>query len=356
MSENILDPRMVHMPDFVPGDWLNTNHPLTKANLRGRVLLIDFWDYTCINCIRTLPYLTAWADRYESLGLTVIGIHAPEFKFAHARRQIEAALNDFQIRYPVLLDNQYENWQRFANRAWPTKYLIDAEGYIRHKAQGEGYYQQTEHAIQAALRERDPDVVLPEVIPPLRDEDTPGAVCYRATPELLAGYERGSLGNREGYAPGSPLAYRLPLLPERIEPYFYAGGLWRAGQECFIFAGHEAGRIILPYHAASVNAVLSPSGDPVEVMLDLRPDDVPPVIELRQDGEPLHPVNAGADVRFDDQGMSFVHVDRPRLYELVHNPDFESHQLELTFRAHGLALYAFTFTTCVDPTVGVGKT
>lgn len=353
MSDDWLDPRVVRMPEFAPGEWLNTDRPLTRQSLRGRVLLVDFWDYTCINCIRTLPYLTGWHDRYAGLGLTVIGIHAPEFRFARSRAQIEAAIQEAGIRYPVLLDNEYENWERFANRAWPTKYLVDAGGYIRYRRQGEGHYQETEQAIQTILRQRDPDVLLPDVMPPLRPEDAPGAVCYRPTPELYAGYERGALGNRSGYAAGNPVVYDLPLSPQRREPNFYAAGIWRAEREYLTFAGQNGGRIVLPYSAAGVNAVLSPSGDPVEVMLDLRPSDAPPVVEVRQDGAPLTALTAGADIAYTEDGISVVRVERPRLYGLVRNPAFESHELELTFRAGGLALYAFTFTTCAAPDADV---
>ncbi len=339
------------MPEFGPGDWLNTGQPLSREALRGRVVLVDFWDYTCVNCIRTLPYLTSWHDRYADCGLTVIGVHAPEFRFARSRAHIEAALEEHGIRYPVLLDNDYRTWERFANRAWPGKHLIDHRGYIRYRRDGEGFYAETERAIQAALRLRDPSLTLPALLPPLREEDTPGAVCFRPTPELHAGYERGALGNREGYAPGSPLAYRLPLPAEQTEPYFYVGGIWQAEAESLTFAGQDGGRITLPYRAAGVNAVLSPSSDPVELLLNLRPSPALPVVEVRLDGRPLTPANAGEDIEYDDGGISIVLVTRPRLYRLVQEPVFGPHTLELIFHAHGLALYAFTFTSCAAPGV-----
>ncbi len=342
-----LDPPMIRMPELAPGEWLNVERPLSKEALRGQVALIDFWDYSCINCLRTLPYLVKWHERYAQAGLTVIGIHAPEFRFARSRAQIEAALAELGLRYPILLDNEYQNWDRFANRAWPTKYLVDADGYIRYRQQGEGYYQETERAIQALLRQRDPDLWLPAPLSPLRAEDVPGAVCYRVTPELYAGYLRGALGNPEGYAADNPLAYRMPPRLERTQPHFYAGGIWRAGEESLDFAGQDGGRLVVPYSAVGVNAVLSPSADPVEVMLGLRPPDRPPLIEVRQDGGLLTALNAGPDITFDEEGASVVSVERPRMYRLVRNPDFETHELELTFRAGGLAVYTFTFTSCI---------
>ncbi len=347
MDAELLDLKAIRMPDFAPGDWLNTPQPLAKETLRGRVALIDFWDYTCINCVRTLPYLAAWHDRYAPLGLQIVGVHAPEFRFARTRSLVETAVEEYGIRYPVLLDNEFETWDRFASRAWPTKYLVDGEGYIRYRTQGEGAYAETERAIQAALRLLNPDVELPPVMPPLRPEDAPGAACHRTTPELYAGYERGSLGNAGGYAAGNPMVYALPLPPLRVEPYFYAAGIWRAEAESFSFAGQDGGRIVLPYRATGVNAVLSPSADPVEVALNLRRSDAPPIVEVRQDGAPLTPANAGADILYDDGGVSAVLVEQPGLVELVRNPGHEAHELELVFRAHGLALYSFTFTSCV---------
>lgn len=357
MNKQSLIQHIVHMPEFATGEWINTPAPLVRESLRGQVVLIDFWDYTCANCIRTLPYVTNWHARYTELGLVVIGVHTPEFSFARARVQIEAAVKEFGIRYPVLLDNEYQTWDRFANRAWPSKYLIDHRGYIRYQHQGEGAYQETEQAIQDALLRRMPDLVLPGLLSLLRPEDVPEAACYRATPELYAGYERGALGNSQGYAEGGPAIYEMPLPIQRHAGHFYAAGIWRAEDECLVFAGQDGGQITLPYRAAGVNAVLSPSADPVELLLDLPPEtdrrkqaqDAQPIVEVSQDGEPLDAANAGADIEYDNGGLSYARIERPRMVELVRNPGFEEHELELTFRANGLALYAFTFTTCVKP-------
>lgn len=351
MPDSLLDRPIIHAPDLADGEWLNTPRPLTRNDLRGRVLLIDFWDYACVNCIRTLPYLKEWHGRYADKGLTIIGVHAPEFKFGHDRGQVAAAVQEFGLEYPILIDNGFETWTRFANRAWPSKYLIDADGYVRLKRQGEGHYQEIEKGIQLLLRQRDPAVSLPELMLVLRDEDKEGAVCYRPTPELHAGYQAGlfggALGNVEGYTPGHPMIYQLPPANERQEGRFYAAGIWLAKPESLDFAGQEGGRIVLPYRAVGVNAVLSPTSDPVELMLNLRPGDGEPIVEVQQDGQFLTSVEAGADVRFDASGRSFVQVERPRMVELVRNLDFGAHELELIFHGRGVALYAFTFTTCV---------
>lgn len=352
MLPEYLEPQFVRMPDFGPGRWLNTPNPLTKGKLRGRVVLVDFWDYSCLNCIKTLPYLRNWFERYQEKGLTIIGVHSPEFNFAKGQKHVEAAIERLDIRYPVLLDNDFQTWDRYANHAWPTKYLVDHQGYIRYMRRGEGYYLETEKAIQALLQARDPAVNLPDPLPPLREEDAPGAVCYRPTPELHAGYRGGglfggTLGNPEGYITGSVMAYIMPDQEDRLEGQFYLSGFWNAEPESVSFAGQDGGKVIVPYQAAGVNAVLAPSSDPVEMMLDLLPEDLEPLVEIRQDGRPLDPVRAGADVKLGDEGTSTVMVTRPRMYELVTNPDFESHELVLTFRANGLALYSFTFLTCL---------
>ena len=353
-SDAILEPRLIHMPEFAPGAWLNTGQPLTREQLRGRIVLIDFWDYTCINCLRTLAYLTRWHRRYAGAGLTIVGVHTPEFKFARLQAQVESAVSRLQLPYPVLLDNEYKTWDRFATKAWPTKFLVDGDGYIRFKRQGEGYYREIERALQILLRQRDPGVDLPRLLPPLREEDTPGAVCYRPTPELYAGYQGGGLfggglGNPEGYVPQNPVFYDLPETDGRQEGHFYIEGVWRAWPEAIAYVGQEGGKLVLPYRAASVNAVLAPSADIVEVMLDLHQADGEPLVEVWQDGRSLTPANAGADVEITENGRSVLRVTQPRLYEIARNHTVSRHELTMTFRATGLALYAFTFTSCASP-------
>ncbi len=352
MSDRLLEPRIVRMPDLVSGSWLNTNQAIESRQLRGKVVLVDFWDYTCVNCLRTLPYLREWYDRYHDKGLEIIGIHSPEFRFAQFSNQVEKAIHEQGIPYPVLLDNGYENWERFANKAWPTKHLIDQDGYIRLRRQGEGHYQTMEEAIQQLLRQRDPAVVLPALMEPVRAEDGAGAVCYRPTPELYAGYQMGgllgnALGNPEGYAAEGPVFYELPPSDQRHDGQFYLDGIWRGWPESMAFAGQSGGRVVVPYSAASVNVVLSPSADPVTTELGLAPAAGLPAVTVRQDGHYLTADILGADCRLQPDGRSVVVVDRPRMVELVRNLTFEPHELELTIDGNGLAFYAFTFTSCL---------
>ena len=332
----VLNTRHVRAPHFGAGQWLNTEHPLTMNQLRGQVVLVDIWEYSCINCLRTLPYLREWHDRYAEKGLTIIGVHTPEFRFSRERQQIEAAVRELNLRYPILMDNDFQTWDAFANRFWPSKYLIDQQGYIRYQSHGEGGYEEFERAIQAVLREANPDSELPDVMQPLRPEDETGAVCYRPTPELAAGLRFGALGNPHGYASGAPMFYQMP--DERSAGAFYLSGAWQAGNEFLTFQGQTEGVINLPYEAVEVNAVLTPHVDTVERML--HPQTVN--VEIWQDDRPLPEERFGSDIA---EGR--VMVDRPRMYNLVRNPDFEAHELTLRVKTNGFAFYAFSFTGCV---------
>ncbi len=335
MIEHLLKPRVVRAPEFGTGDWLNST-PLTMSGLRGRAVLVDFWEYSCVNCLRTLPYLREWHNRYGKW-LTIVGVHSPEFPFGRERQQIDMAVRELEIRYPVLLDNDFRTWDAFANRFWPAKYLIDEQGYIRYQSHGEGGYGLFEQAIQDVLLEADSNLVLPPIMQSLRAEDAPGAVCYRPTPELHGGLDKGALGNPEGYASHAPVVYTMPKERQRGE--FYVSGAWQAGEQFIAYQGKTEAVIQLPYEAVEVNAVLSPHAELVERML--HPEMVS--VEIWQDDKPLSEAIRGTDVA--EEGR--VLVDRPRMYNLVRNPGFEQHELTLRVKSHGFALYAFSFTGCV---------
>jgi thiol-disulfide isomerase/thioredoxin len=309
--------------------WLNSP-PLNLRQLRGRVVLIDFWDYTCVNCIRTLPYVQEWHRRYQDFGLVVIGVHTPEFTFAQYESNVERGIREFGLTYPIVIDSQYELWKAFANRYWPAKYLIDREGYIRYARFGEGGYEETEEQIQQLLLEGTPGLRLPEIMPPMRESDAIGAVCYRATPEIYMGYHRGRIGNEGGFRPDAAFSYSPPA--NLMEGLFYLRGSWRATAEYAELEGQQ-GSILLRYSAAGVNAVLAcEGGGTVEVLEDYRP---------------VPSSEASRDLVFNSS-RSFIEVERPRMYPLSEAPDFGSHILELRC-PRGLRAYAFTFTSCVDP-------
>jgi thiol-disulfide isomerase/thioredoxin len=316
--------------------WFNSS-PLSIRQLRGRAILVDFWDYTCINCIRTLPYVQAWHDRYKDKGLTVIGVHTPEFTFAQYESNVERGIRDFGLTYPIVIDSNYEIWKSFANRCWPAKYLIDKEGYLRYAHFGEGDYSDCETVIQELLRDIDPNISLPSIMTPMRPEDAPGAVCYPASPELYLGHRRGRIGNRGGFHEDQIAEYESA--GEMHENYFYARGRWASTAEYFEAVGNGEHRLLLKYSAASVNLVMaSPRETSCEVV-------------ILHDSKPLTSRQATSDVRFrarNDWEESFVLVQNARMYFLINNRDFGEHTLELIC-SPGLAAFAFTFVSCVDP-------
>jgi thiol-disulfide isomerase/thioredoxin len=210
--------------------WLNST-PLSFRQLRGRVVLVDFWDYTCVNCIRTLPYVQAWHERYQAKGLTVIGVHTPEFTFAQYETNVERGIREFGLTYPIVIDSDREIWKAFANRYWPTKYLLDKDGYLRFGHFGEGGYGECELVIQELLREIDPNVSLPALMEPVREEDHVGAVCYRASGELYLGNRRGRIGNEGGFKEDQIADYVFAGKVE--ENFFYANGRWASTAEYF---------------------------------------------------------------------------------------------------------------------------
>lgn len=316
--------------------WLNSP-PLSFRQLRGRVVLVDFWDYTCVNCIRTLPYVQAWHDRYREYGLTVIGVHTPEFTFAQYESNVERGIREFGLTYPIVVDSNREIWKAFANRYWPTKYLLDKDGYLRYAHFGEGGYGECEQAIQELLHEIDPSLKLPEILEPLRKEDHLGAGCYRPSGELYLGHQRGRIGNEGGFKVDQIADYEFDGTVE--ETFFYARGRWASTGEYFETAGDGPHSLKLKYEASAVNLVMaSPRGLSAEV-------------RLLQDGKPIARSQATKDIRFRAGGPateSYVLVDSARMYALVDNHDFGEHELELIC-SEGIAAFAFTFTGCVDP-------
>jgi thiol-disulfide isomerase/thioredoxin len=325
----------VHAPEFPANvTWLQGG-PLKMAELRGRPVLIDFWDYTCVNCIHTLPYVNEWHRRHASLGLTVVGVHAPEFSFGRESGNVLRAVREQRIEYPVVLDNEYAIWQLYANRYWPAKYLVDAEGYIRGYHHGEGAYRETEEALQALLRESFPEILLPGLMEPLREEDQAGAVCYRVTPELYLGYQRGIVGNVVGMAPDKASTYVDP--GKHMDGAAYLHGDWLlAGEYLARPAGASAeSRVTVPYMAKDVNLVIHPPTYGGAA-----------TISVLQDGAAIAAEDAGEDV-VTGGATSIVTVDVPRLYRLVSNREIDRHELTLATTSDGVAMYAFTFTSCV---------
>jgi cytochrome c biogenesis protein CcdA/thiol-disulfide isomerase/thioredoxin len=314
-------------PEFTDTeDWFNTgvgghsNTPLTLASLRGRVVLIDFWTYTCINCIRTLPYLKAWDATYRGQGLTVVGVETPEFSFERDASNVASAISQFGIKYPVVQDNEMGTWNAYGNEYWPADYLIDAKGQVRYATFGEGDYAKTETAIRALLAESGHDVAghshPTDVIVPSQE----------ATPETYLGTARGQgwvtgpVAGVHDYGAGHPG-------PLEVNNFAYSGTWNTAAQPVTAIAGsgtHPPG-IDVEFQAKNVYLVLSSasgSSGQVQVLLD---------------GKPISAADAGADVH-----GGVVMVKGERLYTLASLPRNERHRLSLRF-APGVTGYAFTF-------------
>jgi cytochrome c biogenesis protein CcdA/thiol-disulfide isomerase/thioredoxin len=305
-------------PEFTETeDWFNTpgDRPLTLSGLRGRVVLVDFWTYTCINCIRTLPYLKAWDAAYANDGLTIVGVEAPEFAFEKQASNVRDAIAQFGLRYPVVQDNELGTWNAYGNEYWPADYLIDAKGQVRYASFGEGDYEKTETAIRALLAQADYQVGAKSrptgVIVP-SEVATPESYLGTARAQ---GFVKAPLAGTHDY--GAPPARGLEL-----NQLAYSG-TWNVGAQP-AEAVSEAG-LDLHFEAKDVYLVLSSPGErPLQARVLL-------------DGRPIPAADSGADVH---DGV--VTVRRQRLYSLVSLPGDESHELQLRF-ADGLVAYDFTF-------------
>jgi thiol-disulfide isomerase/thioredoxin len=322
----------VYAPALDGGEWIQ-HGPVNLKELRGKaVVLIDFWDYTCVNCIHTLPYVSAWHRRYGKDGLVVVGVHAPEFSFARDHANVRTAIKQFGLEYPVVLDNGYIIWRAYSNRYWPAKYLVDAQGKLRYYHFGEGLYQETESQIQRLLGELNPALEFPPPMEPVRDSDRPGAFCYRVTPELYLGFARGQFGNPAGVAQDRAADYSDP--GRHAEGVTYLSGRWTVSNESSRAEAPDAA-LALRYTAMDVNLVLAtPAGASGRAELVLGQDQL---------GQAQRP---GADAKLEN-GRVFVTVDRPRMYNLVANESVLPGSLELRVLDAGITAYAFTFVSCV---------
>ena len=321
------------------------------------MVLIDFWTYTCINCIRTLPYLKDWHDKYADLGLTIIGVHTPEFEFEKKRENVIDAVAEYGLRYPVVQDNDFGTWRAYSNRYWPAKYLIDKDGYVRYTHFGEGAYQETEEKIRELLMETATGVE--EVSLDVRPSPEIDQAVYAAsgaatslTRELYAGYERNYGSLQFGPAPPyvlpdvHPEYYTQPdAIFEYMDPgeynnhFLYLQGMWRNGRESLRHARETTNfedYMVLRFYGNSANVVVSPEGDePYDVRITLNDQPVPQ--ELK-----------GADIMYDDEGNSYVKVDEPRMYRLVSTSTYAGHDLKLSSNSDAFSVFAFTFGAYKD--------
>ncbi|MFA5945801.1 MAG: redoxin domain-containing protein [Patescibacteria group bacterium] len=323
----------VRAPEFPKGmTWLNSKS-LKLADLKGKVVLIDFWTFSCVNCQRTLPHVTRWHRTYKDLGLVIIGVHSPEFAFEKDEDNVKIAVTEAGIEYPVVLDPDFAIWKLYANKYWPQKYLVNRSGYIVYDHAGEGDYAQTEMEIQKALSELGP-VDLPAIGP---DDSVGGSVCYRTTPETYLGYLRGRIGNMAEILPDVEEAFTDKGEHHDDVPYLH--GHFKVGAE---YVEHSRALpsaneyLSLKYSAFSVNLVMGTS------------DSKTAVLEIELDGKPLPKDMAGADVRVMKDGRAEIIIKDARMYQLVSAKVYHRGTLKLKTGSGNLRMYAFTFGGCVE--------
>ena len=306
--------------------WLNSP-PLTAQALKGKVVLVDFWTYSCINCLRTLPYVKAWAEKYRDQGLVVIGVHAPEFAFERNVGNVTKAMKDLGITYPVAIDNDYKIWRAFNNEYWPAHYFADAQGRIRYHHFGEGDYAESERVIQQLLREAGAAKVADGLIN-ANAEGVQRAPDMNEvqSPETYVGYQRS-----EHFVP------ETSLVPDKSTPYnppsqlalndWSLGGQWTVGSERATSSA-PASRIVYRFHARDLHLVLGPAADGKPVRFKV-------LIDGKAPGD-AH----GTDVAPDGSGS----VTEQRLYQLVRQPDgVTDRTFSIEFLDPGVSAYAFTF-------------
>ncbi len=306
--------------------WLNSQ-PLTAASLRGKVVLIDFWTYTCINWLRTLPYIRAWAEKYKDQGLVVIGVHTPEFAIEYNIENVRQAAKDMRVGYPIALDNEYAIWNGFSNRYWPALYLFDADGQLRHHHFGEGDYGRSEIMIQQVLAETASGGISDELV----SVDAQGLEAAAdwgnlESSETYLGFERAEhFASPGGAIVGDRHVYTVPA---RLRHNHWAlAGDWTVEKQSIVLNAAN-GRIAYRFHARDLHLVMGPSARGASVRFRVLIDGKPP--------------SAAHGIDVDDQGNGTV--SEQRLYQLIRQPEpITDRQFEIEFLDAGVEAFAFTF-------------
>ena len=332
--------------------WLNGAETTIALELaKGNVVLIDFWTYTCINCVRTLPFLTEWDRKYRDHGLVIIGVHTPEFEFEERIENVRTAIAEHGIEYLVAIDNDYRTWRAFQNRWWPRKFLIGPtdDGSpmgVRYDHIGEGHYPETEREIRAALEAVGKDISdIPfgvEASIPTRQGGTP-----RQTRELYAGWRRnvgsgGPYAGQDSYflaGTGIDTLYRDVDYSDREHNLWYLEGLWRTEDESIVHARETDDledyiALLMRGRTANVVLTVAENGRPFNVYVEL-------------DGRWVFPNEAGSHVQWDDEGRSYIRVTENDLYRLLFLPEWSEHELKLRSDSDQFRIFAFTFGSYV---------
>jgi thiol-disulfide isomerase/thioredoxin len=320
--------------DKVTG-YINTK-PINLSDLKGKVVLVDFWTYSCINCIRTIPYLVDWNEKYADKGLVIVGVHAPEFEFEKNIDNVKAAVKKFGIKYPVIQDNDKGTWNAYQNQYWPRKYIVDSGGYLRYDHIGEGGYAETEKVIQSLLQERSAQLSLDSSLPstnnntitetttiPENVQSVDFSKIY--SPELYFGYQfaRASLGNPEGFKPDQTVNYSLSDIDSDIKPnVIYLDGTWKNNADNMELQSNT-GSIALVYSAKSANMVAGGNGE----------------VSISEDGSTLLGKYRGEDL--SEEGK--FTIDGQRLYNLSVHDNYGAHSIVIDVKGKGFQAYTFTF-------------
>jgi len=304
--------------------YLNTTPEQLSKDIENKVVLYDIWTYSCINCVRTLPYVTEWNEKYSDDGLLIIGIHSPEFEFEKNVNNVKMAVDKYGITYPVVLDNDWETWKAFENRYWPRKYVADHEGYIRYDHIGEGSYKETEKVIQQLLEERAQVLGIQMAsAESLVDIEEFQHTSFR-TPELYFGYKfaqgRNQLGNEEGFNPEKVVTYSIPNNLQ--QHFFYLDGTWK-NQEGGMKLVSNTGSIVVPYHAKEVNIVTANDAE----------------LEIYLDDGPISSSYSGRDLV---SGNKLITVESG-LINIVNSERAASHVLKIIVTGPDFEIYTLTF-------------
>ena len=325
-----------------PAYFVNSD-VFSLEDLRGEVVLIDFWTYTCVNCIRTLPYLKDWHEKYGDLGLHIVGVHTPEFEFEKLRENVEEAIAEFDIGWRVVQDNDFLTWRAFNNRFWPAKYLIDKDGIIRYTHFGEGAYVETEEQIRDLLLDAGVNLagIAPNTVegPEFDERAFTGGLEGNQTRELYAGLnpqffsQQPYILQSELYSnpADSPVEFTDP--GDHINNFLYFHGMWTPTLENMRHSRETEDLedyLVLRYNGTSVNVVLEVEDEPYRVY-------------VTQDDAPVAEADWGVDMQQDEEGGTYIMVDKDRMYRVIESPEYSGHELKLASNSDQFTVFAFTF-------------
>jgi thiol-disulfide isomerase/thioredoxin len=329
MSADQVDLKVRPAPDFGNGDvWLDQGAPVPHhiSGYRGHVVLIDFWEYTCINCIRDFAVVKRWYGKYHPYGFEVIGVHYGEFNIGFDVNNVKAAAQEFRLPWVIVADQKGTTWKAYGAQGWPDRFLVDARGDIVMQVFGEGHNREMEEKIRELLAVSHPEVAKIELDP---EEDDFRPECGVTTQETYVGelYGRSAIEDMAGHHEGETADFQPPHSPP--DGGVMLVGRWRIEHDGVTSENHGAGAE-LRYHARSLYAVLSLTG-----AKQVR-------VNLFEDGSPMPEDQAGADVKFDGK-QAYIEVAEPRMYYLVRSPSFGGHLVALQPEGDGLTLHSFTF-------------